>query len=78
MLTSNDEAFFIQYNDENTLYRNLKDGRNCDNIGMTLIEALNIMFDDHETGALMTVFKTTGVMHFDEKYTDAKRNQQTA
>ncbi|KAG5685124.1 hypothetical protein PVAND_014320 [Polypedilum vanderplanki] len=63
-----DNAFALEYDDEWMCTGSLKDNINDGVIGRTLLNAIRMLFIDHNAGVLVCESKSLGLMHYDDKY----------
>ena len=61
-------TFYIEYDQDPSLFGSLMDNKNEAGIGLTLHDALTRLFDGHAAGILISAGKSYAVMHYEERY----------
>lgn len=60
-------TFSIEYDVDSQLYGNMQDFQNRE-VGMTLLRALNVLFQNHNAGVLIVGGKSLGLLHYGNRY----------
>ncbi|KAG5666270.1 hypothetical protein PVAND_017605 [Polypedilum vanderplanki] len=63
-----DNVFALEYDDEWVCTGSLQDNINDGVIGHTLLNAIRMLFIEHNAGVLVCESKSLGLMHYDDKY----------
>ncbi|KAG5683578.1 hypothetical protein PVAND_012851 [Polypedilum vanderplanki] len=63
-----DNAFALEYDDNWLCAGSLQDNINDGVISHTLLNAIRMLFIDHNAGVLVCASKSLGLMHYDDKY----------